>query len=207
MANYVQVANLAASKIGEDDQLVTPDDDTHLGRSVAAVWDEVRQAALRDHPYNFARKRANLPAQALVAPPIGWKYSFRLPTDCLRLIDLLTRHDREHYAIEGGCILWSNPGPLPILYIADIVEVALWDSLFVEAFASRLAFQIADRITGDRGRKSDAWNAYLSALSQAKRVDARETPRIEEEPSGWELARTGWYAGSRIPNTPWGRGW
>lgn len=206
MASYVQVANLAASKIGEDDQLTTPTDDTHLGRTVAAVWDEVRQATLRDYPYNFARKRANLAAQALTVPPIGWKNSFRLPADCLRLIRLLTHYDREHYAIEGGCILWDNDGPLPILYVWDAIEPALWDSLFVETMACRLAFQIADRITGDRGRKSDAWNNYLSALSQAKRVSSRENPRIEEEPSGWELARTGWYAGSRVPNTIWGRG-
>ena len=82
-------------------------------------------------------------------------------------------------------------GPLRIRYIADLTEPALWDDLFVRAFAARIGFAIADRITGDRGRKDDAWIAYQDALSQAKRVDARENPQVAWAATEWERARGG----------------
>lgn len=199
MASFVTIANLAASKLGEDDQLASADDDTHLGRSVRAVWELVRRTALRDHPWNFAIRRARLSASAtLVATPYG--YAFPLPADCVRLLDV-AGWARECYQLEGRAILADSAGPLPVRYVADIAEPALWDDSFVEAFACRLAFQVADRITGDRGRKSDALASYEDALAQAKRVDARENPGVAWEPTGWELARG--YGGARVDRNGW----
>lgn len=190
MASFVTIANLAASKLGEDDQLADRDDDTHLGRSVRAVWDEVRRASLRDHPWNFAIARDRLSATAGV-DAYPFTSAFRLPADCVRLLDV-NGWSRDRYQLEGRSVMADAAGPLPVRYVADVEEPALWDDLFVEAFACRLAYQIADRITGDRGRKADAWAAYQVALSQAKRVDARENPGVQWAASGWELARGGW---------------
>jgi hypothetical protein len=190
MADYVSIANLAASKLGEDDQLRSPEDDTHLGRTVAAVWDLVRQAALRDHSWNFAMKRAALPKSAAAAP-FPWRSSFPLPADNLRLVEVLDLQARSAYQIEGRAILCNSDGPVHIRYITDVAEPALWDQLFVEAFACRLAFQISDRITGDSNRKQAAWAEYQAALAQAKRVDARENPQVAWEAGSWETARLG----------------
>lgn len=190
MTSYVAIANLAASKLGEDDQIRSPGDDTHVARSIAAVWDQERRAALRDHSWNFAMRRAELAAEA-IAVPFGWAYSFPLPADNLRLIEVMNCRSSADYQIEGRAILADQAGPLRIRYIADITEPALWDDLFVEAFACRIGFQIADRITGDRGRKSDLWASYRDALAQAKRVDARENPPIANEATLWERARFG----------------
>ncbi|MBY0301245.1 hypothetical protein [Sphingomonas ginsenosidimutans] len=190
MADFVTIANLAASSIGEDDQMRSPDDNSHLSRSVRAVWDLERRAALRDHSWNFAMRRAALPAQALDAAPIGWGFSYKLPADCVRLIEVFDAA-RSAYQLEGGSVLADVTGPLRIRYIADLTEPALWDDLFVRAFAARIGFAIADRITGDRGRKDDAWIAYQDALSQAKRVDARENPQVAWAATEWERARGG----------------
>lgn len=201
MADFVSIANLAAAKLGEDDQLAAPEDDTHLSRSVKAVWDLTRRAALRDHSWNFAMQRARLPAEVLAVPPVGWAHSYRLPADCVRLIELIDRR-RDDYQVEGKSILSDAAAPIGIRYIADVEQPALWDDLFVEAFACRLAFQIADRITGDRGRKSDAWNAYRAALAEAKRVDARENPQVPYPASSWETAR--WSGSEPTRYAPWG---
>lgn len=205
MAGYVEIANAAASKIGEDDQLRTPDDDTHLGRTVKANWTIVRQAALRDHSWNFAMKRAELAALADVPDGVlvGWAYAYEVPADALRIVELLDWPGNQDFQLEGPRLLFDDEGPLKIRYIRDVVEPADWDALFVEAFACRLAYQICDRITGDRGRKKDQWDAYREALSQAKRVDARENPAVPQEPSGWELARLGY--GNDFWNVPFRR--
>ncbi|TCP35913.1 hypothetical protein [Sphingomonas sp. BK235] len=188
MADFVTIANLAAASIGEDDQLRSPDDDTHLARSVRAVWDLERRAALRDHQWNFAIRRAQLPA--LADAPLDWRAAFHLPADCVRLIEVLGV-SRTRYQLEGRALLADAPGPLGVRYVADVRETALWDDLFVRAFAARLGYAIADRVTGDRARRADAWGAYQQALAEAKRVDALENPGVSWAPCGWELARTG----------------
>lgn len=190
MADYVTIANLAASKIGEDDQLRSPDDDTHVNRTVQAVWDAVRRAALRDHSWNFAMRRSSLAVEALSSVPYPWQSSFRLPAECVRLIEVLNISSREDYQVEGKSILADTDGPLYIRFIADVTETALWDDMFVEAFACRLAFQIGPRIVGSEFDKGTAWKVYKDSLAEAKRVDARENPAIPFEATDWELART-----------------
>ena len=191
MADFVTIANLAASALGEDDQLSSPDDDTHLSRSVRAVWDVERRAALRDHSWNFAMRRVGLPASAAAdQDPYPHGFAYRLPADCVRLIEV-QGFRRQDYQLEGGFVLADAEAPLRIRYIADVAEPALWDDLFVKAFAMRVAWQIADRITGDISRQQMAERRYRDALSEAKRVDARENPQVQHAPTGWELAR-GW---------------
>ena len=201
MTSYVTIANLAASKLGEDDQLRSPDDDTHLGRTVKAVFDPARRAALRDHSWNFAMRRRELAAESLRSVPYPWQFSFPLPADALRLIEVLNLSARSDYQLEGRSILTNAGGPVYIRYLTDVTESALWDDLFVEAFACRLAFQIGHRIVGSAFDAGTAWKVYKSALADAKRVDARENPQVPFEASSWETAR---YAGAGVVNTPYG---
>ncbi|WEK43644.1 MAG: hypothetical protein P0Y64_02080 [Candidatus Sphingomonas colombiensis] len=189
MADFVTIANLAASSLGEDDQLRSPDDDTHLSRSVKAVWDVERQAAIRDHSWNFAIRRAAL---ARVADQDATPYAaaYRMPATSLRLIEVLG-YERGQYQLEGPFILSSAAAPLRIRYLIDVPEPAEWDALFAKVFAMRVAWQIADRITGDTNRVQLAERKYRAALSEAKRVDARENPQVPFEPGAWELSRGG----------------
>ncbi|MBQ1479827.1 MAG: hypothetical protein IIZ30_07305 [Sphingomonas sp.] len=191
MADFVTVANLAASSLGEDDQLRSPDDDTHLSRSVRAVFDVERVAALRDHTWNFAMRRFALPRVAnpdFETAPYG--YAYRLPAECVRLVEVMGARTGS-YQIEGPYILSGVAAPLRIRCIVDVAEPAEWDALFVKAFAMRVAWQIADRITGDTGRVQMAERKYRAALMEAKRVDARENPPISQAVTGWEEARMG----------------
>src|SRR4051812_46757235 len=103
MADFVSIANLAASALGEDDQLRSPDDDTHLSRSVRAVWDLERRAALRDHSWNFAMRRAALP-QVAEREPYPFAAAYRLPATSVRLIEVLG-YGRADYQVEGSFIL------------------------------------------------------------------------------------------------------
>lgn len=195
MSDYVTIANLAGSKIGADDQLRDPDQDSTFGRSIRAVWDPVRKAVLRAGKFNFSLRRFELAAQnplMIPAPPSAYPYAnrFPLPAESLRLVEVIGPSSIvASYKNEGGAILANTDGPVFVLCVIDIVETALWDDLFAEAFACRLAFQVADRITGDRGRKADCWASYRQAISLAAGVDAKEDPPTEAEDSSWITAR------------------
>lgn len=187
MADFVTIANLAASSLGEDDQLRSPDDDTHLSRSVQAVWDVERQAAIRDHSWNFAMRRAAL-AQVVGQDATPYAAAYRMPATSLRLIEVLG-YKKGQYQLEGPFILSNAAAPLRIRYLIDVPEPAEWDAMFAKVFAMRVAWQIADRITGDTNRVQLAQGKYFAALKEAKRVDARENPQVPFEPTEWELAR------------------
>lgn len=199
MTDYVTIANVAASLIGEDDQLRSPDDDTHMGRTFKAVWNLVRQDAIRDHTWNFAMRRKGLAAEALTDVPWPWAFSYPLPADSLRLVEVLNCSDRD-YQLEGRSILSNNTGPVYIRYLVDVPETALWDANFVAAFAARMAWHVGNRIAGSDYDKVAGWKIYKDRLSDAKRVDARENPAVPFAPTEWELAR---FGGSGLDGPPY----
>jgi hypothetical protein len=97
----------------------------------------------------------------------------------------------ETYRFERKAVLANSDGPVWIRYVADITATGDWDDAFVQAFAARLAFQIADRITGDRGRKADAFAEWKKAIKDAAGVDAKEDPPEDAYDSSWVTARLG----------------
>lgn len=194
MADRVTISNLVAGKLGEPRKIVDPGDDTKIAKAIARVWDVTRDLALRAHPWNFAMKRATLPAAAAL-PDWGWAYAFPLPADFIRLdLDALepaSLRYGEMFQVEGGNLLCDALGPIYIRYVARIEETGRWDAAFVEYFANLLAWQIADDITGDLARKDRLERAAERALSAAKGVDGRENPPEAAEDSSWVTARYG----------------
>lgn len=196
MTSYAEVANRAAMAVGTAARLTLPTDDTVLGRAVAAVWDIERRAALRDGGWNFAMTRANLP-QLAAAPVHGYDAQFKLPSDCLKLVEI-AGSERLRYQLEGRNILADTSGPLAIRYLADVTEPAKFDAAFVQAFALRIACAIGTKIAGSAFDRRGTWSEYLQALADAKGSDATENPPTEEEESDWVLARLGTGDGATL---------
>lgn len=197
MADKTQVANLALQKLGEDDQLTNVDaDDGTSPRAIRAAFDFCRRATLRKGKFNFSLVTAELAAQnpnSIPKPPSAFPYQnrFPLPSGCLRVVEVLDAAGRPvtDYRIRGGAIVANCASPVYLEHVVDVPEPGLWDDLFVEAFASRLAFQTADRITGDRARKADCWTQFKAAVKDASGVDAKEDPPTETPDSEWIEAR------------------
>lgn len=194
MASYVQIANLAAELIGTDARLTSPDDDRVLARNVKAVWDLQRRATIGDGSWNFATRRDALPALA-DAVPYPFSYAYQLPSDALRLLEVLNDTARDSYQLEGGKILCDTEAPLYVRCLVDIAEPGLWDDGFADAFAKRIAFTIGKRIAGSTYDATMGWRLYQDAINDSKAQDARENPPIQQEESSWIEARLGgrWY--------------
>lgn len=194
----VSIANAALLKLGAE-PILTLNDNNNRGRVMNARYATVRDAELRRHRWKFSISRSSLVALA-TAPDSDFAYAFQLPNDFLRLIeggDIMSFADLSDYrtgetalySIEGRTILCSLAAPLRIRYIAQIVDTALFDSCFVEALASRLAYECCKKITGNENEKESCWADYRNALTEGKRANALEGAPQQLADDSWVLAR------------------
>lgn len=192
MSDFVSIGNMAAQRIGTEARISSPDDDRFVARTIRAVWDIQRQAAIRDGAWNFAMRRFEIAAEYdpdhVIYP---WSAFFPLPTGTLRLIEIFDLCDGS-YEYENGGILANVAGPVRGRCMVDVVEPALWDAGFTESFAKRIAATCGRRIAGSAFDAELCWQEYRTSLSGAKRVDARENPGgIAQAESSWITARFG----------------
>lgn len=198
MTSNVEIANRALTKIGAA-RIISLDDNTKSGREVNSMFTIVRDAELREHTWRFSMKRIQQPAHA-ETPAFGFVRQFRIPTDCLKLWQVgdwypgadLTDYvgaDTTPYQIENGFILTDYAAPLNLRYVARIEDPTLFDALFVEAFACRLAVELAEPITQSGNKKESVLRDYKLAVSAAMQANAIENPPTKIADDTWVMAR------------------
>jgi hypothetical protein len=175
MASKVEIANTALSIIGEQ-PITSFSDDSRSARVVNQRYDTARRAVLRDHPWNSAKSRTRL-AALTQSPEFGWQRQFQLPSDWLRIVRINGAHPRyARFEIEGERVLTDMGAPLHLIYVRDEKDTSKYDALLTEAFAARLASEIAMPITQSRQNRNDAWSLYKEKLQDARSVDAMDEP-------------------------------
>ncbi len=190
MTSKVEIINKALQKIGE--QFITSIlDDSEQARAANRIYDTVLREVLRVHPWNFAITRAALAAD--VETPI-WEFEnqFTFPADLVRLLGIenLTHTTRESsYKVEGRRIVSNFDAPLNIKYIKLEEDPNQYDSLFVDAFATKLAIEMVETLTQSNTKKSALLAEFSEIFVRAKRVDGQEDPFIRFEEDDWILTR------------------
>ncbi len=169
LVTQIGVCNSALIKVGAE--LIS--DITQTDRSARLLknlWDHVRDQVLRDHPWHFAVKRVVL-APTGTAPAFDYDYAYDLPNDWIRVL----RMDDDHidWILENGQIL-TNESTLNCIYIFRQDDPSLWDASFGEAFAWKLAEQIAYPLTQSLALKQEMTKSYKEALSLARSMNGVE---------------------------------
>ena len=181
---FVSICNLALTELGAGTPPITDlTDNTKTARACNRIYEQARDQALRDHPWNFALKRATLSADT-TAPVWTYTNAFTWPTGCLRIIQVDTT---EAWVVEGQKILSNAAAPLNILYIDTITDPTLFDANFVEAYATKIAATIAFDITASRSAMADMITLYNARLQEARLIDAQESLSADE--NTWLEAR------------------
>lgn len=200
-----QIANRALTKLGEQ-RLLSLGDDTNAGRTLSSMFEQVRDAELRRYNWKFAMKRASLTA-LVAAPAFGYQSQYPLPPDFLRLVQVGEYYVRPFtkarapWSVErlsddsGQAILTDLDAPLAIRYVSRVANVGLFDPLFVEAFACKLAMEACEAITQSSDKRAAAERGYRFALSEAARCDAIENPPDELPIGTWLESREGGSGG------------
>jgi hypothetical protein len=179
---FVEIANRAITFLGGD-TISSLDDDTKEGRACKRLYEQTRDQLLRDHPWNFAVKRASLAANT-TAPEYEYTNAFDFPDGTLRILDVETA---EEWAVEGRQIVTDAAAPLQIVYIERVTDPNLFDAKFIEAYALRLAADIAYDITASQTVATNAETKYSSSLQEARLIDAQESLSASEQ--SWLDAR------------------
>mgnify|MGYP001194737015 FL=1 len=183
-STFVSICNLALTELGAANPPITDlADNTKTARACNRIYEQARDQALRDHPWNFALKRIALAADT--DTPL-WTYAnaYTWPTGALRIIECDTT---SAWVIEGQKILTDAGAPLNILYIDTITDPTLFDAKFVEAYAAKIAATIAFDITASRTAVADMVTLYQSRLQSARLIDAQESLTADE--NTWLEAR------------------
>ena len=206
MASQTDWANRALDKIGEQ-PIIGLDANTPQGRLVSRMFPIIRDDEMRRRKWSFTIKRAMLAAD-VGAPLYGYGAQYTLPVDCLRVLSIfafdigpnLSDYNAgmsQTYVVEGRKILYGRPipggpattEPMPLRYIARTEDTTLWDPSFGEAFACRLAAEIAERLTQSSEKRQLAWQEYNMAIGAAKRANAIELPADYITDDSWLVGR------------------
>lgn len=152
-------------------------------------YDQTVVEVLRAFPWPFATQIVQL---ALVAnqPNVEWLYSYRVPSDSVRVRRILnglsrieSHENRIPYRLardsQGALLFCDLPGPPYVEYTQEIDDPTEFPPDFVRALGFKLAYNIAPSVTaGDPFKLGDkAFKLYGQALEEA-----RDNAINEEQP-------------------------
>jgi hypothetical protein len=196
MASKVSIANRALTKLGEDRILLLTDDNKRA-RTINQMFDDVLDAELRRYRWTFAITRDSLPALA-DAPAWGYAYKYPLPSDYLALIqvnDIYVRAGNSSalWSVEAGHILTNIEAPLKVRYIQRVTNPGLFDPMFSEALACKLAMEACETLTQSETKFNRMAEQYKATVLDAQRQASIENPPDELPQGSWLDARNGDY--------------
>lgn len=215
VTSVLEIYNLAITRLGHE-PMSSEGENTKAGRLCRLHYPTIRDAVLKSHPWNFAVRRATL-AQLSVTPAFEYTYAYALPTDpyCLKVIRtslesagyssapvygyaplgfeaLPVEYRIETIDVSGTPVraMLINETEVSIEYIARITDVSLFDPMFVDCLAARLAAEMAIAISDNQSVTKTLMDLYQMKLSEARTMDAQEgSSRDVVNTDGWLIAR------------------
>lgn len=184
MVSKVSICNRALAKIGDEISILSLDDASKQARYCKMLFPETRDMVLRSYPWRFALKRYALAPMA-EKPLFGFSNQFSLPLDCLRVWK--TEHDIS-YQIEGRSVL-ADVDMFCFVGIRKIEDPSYFDPMFVEAFALKLASELALPLTASVSLKEALLKEYQNFVQQAKTASSMEGQQDSFIQKGWLESR------------------
>jgi hypothetical protein len=171
MATAVSICSNALLMLG-DKPINSLEEGSDRARLAANLWPDLRDFVLRSHPWNCAVKRVTLNPQS-TPPDFDFEYSFLMPGDWLRTLQVGQRGERPEYQIEGKTIL-MHESVCRLRYIWRNDNPATWDSMLVHAMTMVMKAVFAYPITQAGSIEQLAVSVLAPILKQARAVDGQE---------------------------------
>lgn len=151
-------------------------DDSDVARAANAVFTQIRDEVLAQHPWNGCTKQVTL-ARLSGTPIFGWSYQYVYPSDGLRI--LFTDDDQYPWKVSIGTdgqskVVLSNAPTMAVEYIFRQTNVSRYGSWLSFAMSKRMAAELALTLTQHQGKAQGLMAAYQGQLSVSKMMDGQE---------------------------------
>lgn len=201
MASDTEICNLALSHLRVAKEIANLETERSQEASACRrFYETARDASLRDFAWAFATKISTLP---LVEedPNDEWAYSYRYPTDCLKIRRILsgdrndTRDTRVPYKIiqdSSGLLILTDKEDAELEYTIRADDPQRYPADYIMALSFRLAAYIAPRVTGGDPFKlgERAMRMYMLEVGMAQGSDLNEEQPDVTPDSEFIRART-----------------
>ncbi len=184
MASQVDVCNMALALLGQSTSIASLNDPNRAARLCKRFFAIGVDAFLRAYDWNAATRRAPLNRDA-TAPTFGFAYSYTLPTDCLRVVEM--EDEDAVYKVEGRHLL-TDEDQVNIKYIARI-GVGEFDSLMTASLAAYLAADLALPLTSSTTTQKNMVALFEAKRDEAQSIDSREGTAEKMDQSTWLESR------------------
>ena len=156
-------------------------DDSDVARAANAVFTQIRDEVLAQHPWNGCTQQVTL-AQLSGTPIFGWSYHYVYPSDGLR--SLFTDDDQYSWKVSIGTdgqskVVLSNAPTMAVEYIFRQTNVSRYGSWLSFAMSKRMAAELALTLTQHQGKAQGFMAAYQAQLSMSKMMDGQEQSTSE----------------------------
>jgi hypothetical protein len=118
----LDIVNLALMRIGES-PIQSMDEGSTPARSATLLYDISRRAVLRDYDWNFAIKTIALPVvRTENVPGAKFSYSCPVPSDCLRVVEVLPYEGSYSSNREIGELVFNAGTPTEMKFIGSLAS-------------------------------------------------------------------------------------
>lgn len=191
MQNRTTIINTALMRVGANGVNLSFQG-TSAAQTAEAAYQRTLDLCLSLYPWPFAMRLVRL-ARNAESPAFGYRYSFKLPGDCVRVVDVrfhddegevpsfAYRHEGPHYEVVGQDIM-TDASAVALHYVSNSRNLKFPDA-FADAMAWRLCIEIAQYV--EQGGNAQTWfELFEQALDRARvEADAQQRPVTAAWPS------------------------
>lgn len=180
----LDICNIALSKLGESPIISIDANATLPQRMCYLHYHPVRREVLCVNRWSFALKTATLHSNEQ-GGSAEHAVPHTLPVDCLRVLEV----GSPGWTLRGRCV-FCPAQDVHLRYIADVEDTSLFDPLFIEAFALRLACKMCIPIVNSTTMRQSLLEEYQRiALPQASHFNAVQEHSNDESHPLYRLWR------------------
>jgi len=186
MSSPVDICNMALSELGITRFISSIDpSDGSLEADVCAIhYPAARDHFLREFPFRWSTSRISL---ALIGSDLvtNWGYVYAYPSDCLRILELVTTATRTPtlsqsipYEIGnylGSKVIFTDMALAEVVYTVRVTDTTMFDPMCVTALVNLLASRCAMPLATNGGLANNLLQAYYALANQAWAADRNES--------------------------------
>jgi hypothetical protein len=196
MANQVELINLGLSqiKVAPIEALTERSPQAiHVNR----IYDIARDATLADVAPKWAKKQEALSEST--DEVTGYDYVYTYPAGCLKDLEIYNpakQNEADTLAYDVGLsasgnskVILTNYAEAELIYIVRVTNTGVYDMLFVEALALKIALLSAMPLKGDKALLEGMSQAYARAVGNAKAYTRNQGYKVPDASNSFTAAR------------------